>query len=81
MSGRTEATLPVSILRRSISLNWPTPPLATTWPAVEAGMKSLSAASDVPPGLKARKTISSSLNVVGLSTTLTPLASCHSVTP
>ena len=49
--------------------------------AVSAGMKSSSLASDVPPGLTARNTISSCLNVVGLSTTRTPLDNVHSVIP
>ena len=44
-------------------------------------MKSLSGASDVPPGLKARNRISSCLKVVGLSTTRTPFDSVHSVMP
>ena len=44
-------------------------------------MKSASLASDVPPGLTARNRISSCLNIVGFSTTRTPLANCHSVMP
>ena len=44
-------------------------------------MKSWSLASDVPPGLTARNRISSCLNVVGLSTTRTPLDNRHSVMP
>jgi len=44
-------------------------------------MKSWSGASDVPPGLMARNRISSSLNVVGFSTTRAPFASRHSVMP
>ena len=49
--------------------------------AVSAGMKSASLASEVPPGLTARNRISSCLNVVGLSTTRTPLDNRHSVMP
>ena len=44
-------------------------------------MKSASVASEVPPGLNARKRTSSSLNVVGFSTTFTPFDSSHSVMP
>ena len=44
-------------------------------------MKSWSLAREVPPGLTARNRISSCLNVVGLSTTRTPLDICHSVMP
>ena len=40
-----------------------------------------SLASDVPPGLMARNRISSCLNVVGFSTTRTPLDKRHSVMP
>ena len=69
------------ILLRSITLNFPTPPAVTTCTALSAATKSLSGASEVPPGLLARNTISSSLNVVGFSTTLTPLESSHSVMP
>ena len=44
-------------------------------------MNSASLASDVPPGLTARKMISSCLYVVGLSTTRTPFDNVHSVMP
>ncbi len=81
MNGRTTATLPVSCFRRSTALNLPSPPALTTCAAVCAARKSWSLASDVPPGLNARNTISSSFSVVGLSTTLTPFESCHSVMP
>ena len=50
MNGRAEATLPVSILRRSTALNFPRPPLAITWAAVCAGTKSASAGERRPAG-------------------------------
>ena len=59
----------------------PRPPWATTWSAVSAATKSRSGASEVPPGLKARRRISSCLNVVGASTTRTPFDNVHSVIP
>ena len=44
-------------------------------------MKSASLASDVPPGAVARNRIWSSFSVVGLSTTVAPFDSVHSVMP
>ena len=81
MNGRADATLPVSILLEIDRAELCQTAARDTCAAVQAGMKSASLASDVPPGLKARNTISSSLNVVGFSTTFTPLASSHSVMP
>ena len=44
-------------------------------------MRSSSLASDVPPGAIARNRIWFSLSVVGLSTTVAPFDSVHSVIP
>src|SRR5262245_58155273 len=76
-----DAILPVNILRNATSLKFATPLRVTTWSAVSAGMKSWSLTSDVPPGAKARNSTSSWRNVVGFSTTVTPLESFHSVMP
>ena len=43
--------------------------------------KSASGASDVPPGAKPTRRTSSLLKSVGFTTTRTPFASVHSVTP
>ena len=69
------------LFQSRVRLRPPRPPCAMTASAVSAGMKSASLASEVPPGLTARNRISSCLNVVGLSTTRTPLDKRHSVMP
>ena len=81
MNGVTDAILPLSTRRRSVVFSCPTPPFDTTVEAVLPAMKSASLTSECPPGLKARKTISSCLNGVGLSRTVTPFDSFHSVIP
>ena len=81
ISARTAMLAPASARVRSRRLSFPSPPCATTSSAVLAATKSASLAIDVPPGLTARNRISSSLNVVGLSTTRTPFDRRHSVMP
>jgi len=80
MKGMTEAALPDRTLRSWMASNRPTPLAPTTSAAVIAGTYWASLASDVPPGLVARKTTSSCLKSVGFSTTRTPFYSFHSVT-
>ena len=77
----TDTLRPARNLLRSRLRSLPSPPCAITASAVSAAMKSLSEASDVPPGLMARNRISSSLKFVGFSTTRTPLERRHSVMP
>ena len=73
--------MPASRLRSAIALNEPRPPDETANAAVDAGTKSSSLASEVPPGANARKRTSSSLKSVGLTTTVAPFESVHWVTP
>ena len=81
MNGVTPTALPARILSSVTALNRPTPPAGITSSATRAGMKSASLASDVPPGAVARNRIWSSFSVVGLSTTVAPFDSVHSVIP
>jgi len=79
MSGVTLTTLPLSRLPSSMASKLPTPLWPTSDAANRAGMYLSSSASDVPPGLNPQNWTSSFLNSVGLSITLTPFASFHSV--
>src|SRR6185437_6283438 len=73
--------LPASAFCSAEALKVPTPLVSTASLAVRAANARESGAIDVPPGLYARNSSSSSLNVVGLSSTCTPFDSVHVVTP